>query len=100
MTDKAWAQGYGELVLAFPVRGSGAEESRARGAVYRKHLDELSDGAWLHAVGCAIRESGWFPPVRDLLAWAAEWRGGATLEVDERKRLGAATPKRLKAGLR
>lgn len=96
MTDKAWAQGYGELVLAFPLRASGADESAARGAVYRKHLDELSDGAWLHAVHEAITEAEWFPPVAALLAWAAEWRGGATLEVDERKRLGGTPPKRLR----
>jgi hypothetical protein len=96
MTDKAWAQGYGELVLAFPLRGSGADESAARGAVYRKHLDELSDGAWLHAVSRAISEATWFPTVSSLRDFAREWHGGATLETDERKRLDGTTPKQLK----
>lgn len=97
MTDESWATGYGELVLAFrDVIKRGAEESAARGAVYRKHLDALSDGAWLHAVSEAIRESEWFPTVAELREWAAEWRGGATLEVDEQKRLTAGSqPKAL-----
>lgn len=63
MTDPVWQEGLRQLALAFPDRAHTKEFMARRGDLYRTHLDDLTDDAWLHAVAEAIRYEEWFPTV-------------------------------------
>lgn len=70
MTDEAWAKGMGDLVLALERRNLSPDEAAARGEVYRRHLNHLSDDEWFRAVDSAIGREESFPAVAALLRYA------------------------------
>lgn len=74
MTDAAWAKGMAELKI-LPDSAPTDEAFRThRAGLYRRHLDEFSDAAWLHAVSEAVRRETWFPAVATLRRYAEEYR--------------------------
>jgi len=63
MNDKAWIAGMGDLALAFPG-GFTPEQQAARGELYRRKLDDLTDAEWLKAADrCVDEHKGYFPAV-------------------------------------
>lgn len=76
MTDKAWLEGMAEFqrveMPGWPYDDPVIAEERAR--AYRRHLNTLSDGQWLFAVGEAIRACKWFPTVHELLDFGESYR--------------------------
>jgi len=73
VTDEAWVRGFGDLVLAFPNREQSSQEAQSRAVVYRRHLDDLTDPQWKHAVAVVIRSERWFPTVAALRDYAETW---------------------------
>ncbi len=71
MTDEAWVLGIGDLVLAFSGADVPPDMLKAKGEVYRRHLDHLSDEDWLRAVAMAVRSEKWFPSIASLVEYAA-----------------------------
>jgi hypothetical protein len=74
MTDESWTTGMHALVVAFPDREMNRGYASDRGALYRHHLNHLTDEAWMHAVSEAIRTERWFPTIAALLDLAGEYR--------------------------
>ena len=74
MKDHAWARGMAELQKSgLPGWPTDPQESAMRAELYRRHLDDLGEDAWLHAVAEAVRQGRWFPLVEALRGYAAEW---------------------------
>lgn len=74
MTDAAWLRGMGELVLGLARQDESREKSDARARLYRKHLDDLNDEAWLYAVDGVMKTCTFFPTIAELRAAAESWR--------------------------
>jgi len=70
VTDRAWVEGFRELQLAYPNREQAVDEADGRSALYRRHLDDLTDEQWRHAVAEVIRAERWFPTVAALREYA------------------------------
>jgi hypothetical protein len=72
--DHAWARGMAELQKSgLPGWPTDPKESAMRAELYRRHLDDLGEDAWLHAVAEAVRHERWFPTVAALRDYAAGW---------------------------
>jgi len=110
MTNEAWLVGLKRLVLAFPDRDMSEGYAQERGNLYRPHLDDLADAAWLHAVAEAVRHERWFPTVAALRDYTAGWtptqpllpgRTPEQIEADlaERRESARAGAAMLRAGL-
>lgn len=79
MTDAAWAEGIADLVATLPDSSPTDEDVREhRSRVYRRHLDHLSDTAWLFAVSEAIRHERWFPSAAALRDYGERFRAQRT----------------------
>jgi hypothetical protein len=74
MTDAAWVRGMGELVLGLARAHETREKADARAQLYRRHLDDLSDEAWLYAVDGVMKTCTFFPTIAELRAAAETWR--------------------------
>jgi hypothetical protein len=64
----------GELVLGLARADETREKSDARAQLYRKHLDDLTDEAWLYAVDGVMKTCTFFPTIAELRAAAETWR--------------------------
>lgn len=73
MKPEVWKKGLGDLLLGFPDRDLTPEQQKARGEVYRRHLDELHEDAWLFAVDQALDTLTWFPTIAELKDLAYGW---------------------------
>jgi hypothetical protein len=75
VTPEAWARGLGELLLAgLPGWPADPQESQARATIYRRHLDDLTDAQWAHAVAASIERERWFPGVAVLREYGEAYR--------------------------
>jgi hypothetical protein len=74
MTDAAWVRGMGELVLGLARADETREKADARAQLYRRHLDDLTDEAWLYAVDGVMKTCTFFPTIAELRAAAETWR--------------------------
>jgi hypothetical protein len=50
------------------------EKADARAQLYRRHLDDLTDEAWLYAVDGVMKTCTFFPTIAELRAAAETWR--------------------------
>lgn len=75
MTDEAWVRGMGDLALAFSGRELPPDLLKAKGEVYRRHLDHLSDEEWLGAVKLTLRNERFFPSIAELVSYASQVTG-------------------------
>ncbi len=74
MNDVAWALGMAELQKSgLPGWPTDPAVSTTRSELYRRHLDDIADAAWLYAVAEAIRRETWFPTVAKLREYASGW---------------------------
>lgn len=73
MTDAAFVQGMRDLAATLPSRDEDLKVKNARGQVYRRILDHLSDEAFLFAVELALKHERWFPAPATLISFADEY---------------------------
>lgn len=74
MNDIVWAKGMADLIVMLPDSSPvDASVRTRRSQLYREHLDEFSDAAWLHAVSLAVSTEKWFPSVATLREYAQSY---------------------------
>ena len=66
VTNEAWKKGYRTLKLAFSDREVPEEQRKARGDLYRRKLDDLTDEQWMKAVNRCLDTETFFPAIATL----------------------------------
>jgi len=74
MTDGAWEDGMAILLaVGLPGWPEGEKEARARSAMTRELLDDLTDAQWLYAANTAAGREKWFPVPGTLREYAEDY---------------------------
>lgn len=93
MRDRTWAEGMAALQKSgLPGWPTESQESAGRADLYRRHLDDLSDDAWIFAVREAITNERWFPTVAALRDYASSYTSARAFLPEPRR-----TPEQVEA---